>query len=591
MKKSSNKLKSIIRIYPYLFSKDRHIRLMLLTSIIFLLVTIALNISVPLILKKAIDLVGALENTSILLFVLYGFAWTVGRLTNHLRLIFVSRVIERGKRNLFKSIFKHLISLSFRFHSVRNLGGILNTVERSQFAFWPFFCGLFFLILPTVIEILVAAGILIYLYGFNYGATLLIVLFSYITFSYVGSKWSVKKQQVANKSSSSVSARFVESILNYENISYFNRSKQECDMFDSMLSNRENNAVKQHLTSESIHLGQGLIMGTGLLSLTILTGQQVIYGNMKISDFILVNMYLLQFISPLGNLGFILRDMSEGLTNFLELDNIFDINPEITDKVDTLPLQYYHGEIHFNSVYFSYDSNKVILNDVTFTARSNKITAIVGPTGSGKSTIAKLLFRAYDICDGNITIDNQDIRQVKLSSLREKIGIIPQNPTLFMDTIYNNISYGNPEATYEEVLDIVKTVHLDKLIESLADGLNTIVGENGVKLSGGEKQRIAIARVLLCDFKLVVFDEATSSLDAKTEYLIQQNINKYLHGRTAIIIAHRLSTVMHADNIIVIDNGHVIQKGTHNTLINIDGYYKNLYLKQLSEASNTNLED
>lgn len=583
----SKRLNAALKLYPYIWPSDRIIRLRVLAAIFLLLTTIALNVGVPLILRRVIDLISSPFSTLFMaeiLLIAYGVVWTLSKLTDKLRFVVFIRVVERGMRLLCLNVFNHLISLSFRFHASRKTGALLSTIDRAQFAFWPFVCGLFFLIVPTIIEVVIAAVILIYLYGFVYGMILAVTLAAYMIFSVYGSQWSTVAQCVANEKSAQVTTTVVDSLLNYETIRHFVSQKHETKKCDHLLLEREVASTKHHTRGELVTLGQGIIMGVGLIALTWLSGTQVMSGALKVSDFILINVYLLQFMAPLGNFGYVLRDMNEGLTNIDEVMDILNEKPDIQDLPAAPAITLKEGVITFDNVSFSYDERRPILHHISFEIPSKKTTAIVGSTGAGKSTIAKLLFRYYDLSRGRILIDGQDISHVTQVSLQSAIGIVPQHTTLFNDTLYYNIAYGRPDALEKDIQKAIRHAHLDDFIASLPDGLNTVVGEHGIKLSGGERQRVAIARVLLKHPMILVFDEATSSLDTKTEQLIQKNIEEVSHNATTLIIAHRLSTVVHADEIIVLDEGRIAEKGTHETLLQAGGLYAQLWAKQTHES-------
>jgi ATP-binding cassette subfamily B protein len=583
MMKFSNPFKILLKLSRYIWPKDSGIRLRFLAAIFLLIATIALNVGVPLILKQVIDLISSPSSTLFMtqiLLISYGVVWTLSKLTDKLRFVVFIRVVERGMRLLCLNIFNHLISLSFRFHTSRKTGALLSTIERAQFAFWPFFCGLFFLIVPTIIEIVIAAGILIYLYGYVYGIILITTLIAYMIISIYGSQWTTVAQSFANEKTSQVTATIVDSLLNYETIHHFVSQKYEAEKCDHLLLEREIASTKHHTRGELVTLGQGIIMGIGLIALTWLSGTQVIRGVLKVSDFILINVYLLQFMAPLGNFGYVLRDMNEGITNLEEATNILEEKPDLQDKPNAPALTLTSGVVTFDKVNFGYDSQRTILKEISFKIPAKKTIAIVGATGSGKSTLSKLLFRSYDIDAGRILIDEQDLRDVTQQSLHTFIGIVPQHATLFNDTLHYNIAYGRPDAAEAEIQQAIKHAHIDTFIAKLPDGLNTLVGEQGLKLSGGERQRVAIARMLLKKPSIFIFDEATSSLDTKTEQLIQKNIEEISRNTTTLIIAHRLSTVVHADEIIVLDHGQIVERGSHEALLDHNGLYAQLWAKQ-----------
>lgn len=446
----SKRLSTVSKLYPYLWPNDWKIKLRLIVAISLLLGTMILNVSVPLILRQVIDAISAPSSAkliAVMLLVAYGLAWTLSKSMEHLRFLAVNRVIARGMRLLCLNAFNHLINLSLRFHSSRKTGEIISAIERAQYAFWPFFCGLFLIIMPTLIEMIAAATILTYLYGAQYGVILALILSSHITFSIFASQWSARTQSLSNEKSSQVSTMIVDSLLNYETIRYFDAKQFEYNRCNALLAEREDAATKQHFSAEVVQLGQAVIMGIGLIILTYLSGSQVINGTLKISDFVLINVYLLQFMTPLGYFGYVLRDMNEGLTNIQGVVDILDEQPDIHDRNNAAPLAIKQRIVTFDSVQFGYDPRRAILQNVSFEIPSKKTTAIVGSTGAGKSTIAKLLFRYYDVSGGHILIDGQDIQNVTQASLQSSIGVVPQHAALFNDTLYYNIAYGRPDAT------------------------------------------------------------------------------------------------------------------------------------------------
>ena len=579
------RLHTILKLTPYLWPKDWAIRWRFLISVFLLLTTIGLNIGVPLILRQVINVISLQPSTLIMaemLLLAYGVVWMLSKMTEQLQLVAINRVVERGMRLLCLNVFNHLLALSFRFHAGRKTGVLISAIDRAQFSFWPLF-GVFFIILPTLIEVMIATIILVCLYGWIYGVILAITLISYMIFSIYGSQWSTEAQRIANEKSAAVTENIVDSLLNYETIRHFVNQKYEHEKCNTLLVEREDASTKQHARGEFVTLGQGIIMGVGIIVLTWLSGNQVMNGTLRVSDFILINVYLLQFMGPLGQFGYILRGMNEGLTNMEDVMEILDEKPDLQDSPTASTLLFKEGVIVFDKVSFGYDVRRPILSEVSFEIPAKKTVAIVGASGAGKSTIAKLLFRCDDVSDGRILIDNQDIRDVTQGSLQSLIGIVPQHTALFNDTLHHNLAYGRPDATDADIQKAIEQAHLDTFIASLPDGLNTIVGEHGLKLSGGERQRVAIARVLLKNPAILIFDEATSSLDTKTEHVIQQNIEEISRNATTLIIAHRLSTVIHADQIIVLDHGRIVENGTHGELLKQGGLYAELWKKQTHE--------
>ena len=435
--------------------------------------------------------------------------------------------------------------------------------------------------MPTLIEIAAAAITLIYLYGLTYGLLLATVFAVFIYFTIKATNWSVNTLRVGNEKTSQATTKLFDSITNYEAIRSFCSQEFEYKRCDQYLREREDAMTKQHATVELVMLGQGVIIGLALILFTYLSGTSILSGKLIVGDFVLINAYLLQFMGPLGNFGHLFRDVNEGLTNLEDVLRIIDEKPEVKDQPNATALKLNNGAIIFEKVSFSYDPRRPILKNITFEIPAKKTTAIVGTSGAGKSTIANLLFRYYDPSSGNILIDDQNIRSITQHSLQSNIGIVSQNTALFNDTLRYNIIYGNPLATDDELQQTILHAHLDTLIQSLPEGLDTVIGEHGLKLSGGEKQRVAIARVLLKKPAIFIFDEATSSLDTKTERIIQQNIEEISHNTTTLIIAHRLSTIVHADQILVLDQGQLVEQGTHEELLQQKGVYAQLWSKQI----------
>lgn len=574
----------ISRLFPFMWPNDWHIRVRFLFGVLVLFIFIGLNVGVPLFFRHVIDVISNKSSTLLLVesvLIFYGVIWMLSKTSEQIRLITMVRVIERGIHLLCLKVFDHLISLSLRYHSGRKTGTIVSAVERAQSAFPNLIWGLFFTIFPTLVEIIIAAIILIILYGALYGIILAAVLMIYMLFSIYGSTWNAAAVHEANQLYAQANNKIIDNLLNYETIRYFGNQQYEHDRCDKLLHERENAIVKQHFRGEMIHIGQGIIMGIGLILLTWLSGVKVYEGVFKISDFVLINVYLLQFMMPLGQFGYVFRAINESLANFKEILNILDEKSEIKELPNAKPLTITKGEIIFDNIQFAYDPRRPILKGINLKIPARKTLAIVGETGSGKSTIAKLLFRFYDPTSGRILIDNQNIQDVTLTSLHQSIGIVPQHTALFHDTLRYNITYSLPTATAQDINKAITLAHLDTLITALPEGLDTMVGEQGLKLSGGERQRVAIARILLIKPAVLVFDEATSSLDTKTEKVIQKNIEEISKNITTIIIAHRLSTIVHADHIVVLEQGLIAEEGAHEELLQLNGIYAALWAKQM----------
>lgn len=575
-------LQIIAELSPYLWTTSWRLRLRIFISLFFIITTMILNISVPLILKKIITSFSAQTAPAYiqLLLLSYGFLWLLSQITYQLREIVLFRVMAHAIHLISTKIFAHFHDLSLRFHLDRRTGAITSAIERAQDSFPDIFWGLFLSLIPTIIEILVAITILWSFYGSLYGLILLIILVIYTACSIIGSEWSANVQRISNEKHFSAQARIVDSLLNFETVKYFGNKDFERKQVDQLLQEVEDASTKKYVASESVHLIQGFVIGTGLIILTWLSGNSVIKGTMNVGDFILVNGYLLQFVQPLSWFGYFLRKIRKGLTDMENVFNMLHIKAEIIDAPHATNLKTDHAEIVFDKVSFGYNPLRPILKNVSFRVPTGSSVAIVGSSGSGKSTIARLLFRFYDVTGGAILINNHDIRTVTQQSLQKMIGIVPQDTVLFNNTLYYNIAYGRPDATTHQIAHAAHLAHLDNFIKQLPEGLKTIVGERGLKLSGGEKQRVAIARVLLKKPLIYVFDEATSALDTKTEREIQKNLEEISAGSTTVIIAHRLSTVTHADSIIVLEHGVVAEQGTHEELLKKGSLYARLWQKQ-----------
>jgi ATP-binding cassette subfamily B protein len=481
-------------------------------------------------------------------------------------------------------IFDHLQQLSLRFHVGKRTGAITMAIEKAQHAFPTIYWFLFLYIIPTMLEVLMAVGILWYLYSFIYGIALLMILILYLVFSMLGMKWSIRVQQLSNEKEIKANARIVDTLMNFSTVKYFANEQYEHILCDAVLIVREETATYKHFDTGLIHLGQGIIIGLGLIALTWLSGRSVVAGTMNVGDFILIHGYLLQFVTPLSYFGLLFRDLRQSLTDMENVIHLMNEKPEVTDTPHATTLSSSTADITFTNVKFHYEHRRAILHGITFTVPAGKTVAIVGASGSGKSTIARLLFRFYDVTDGSIAINGHDIRTITQDSLHKAIGIVPQDTVLFNNTLYYNIAYGRPSATREDVEQVIKLAHLDGFIKELPEGLDSMVGERGLKLSGGEKQRIAIARVLLKKPLMYIFDEATSALDTNTERDIQQSLEAISAESTTLIIAHRLSTVIYADTIIVLDKGKIVEQGSHQQLLDAQGMYARLWKKQNTKS-------
>ncbi|HJD67268.1 MAG TPA: ABC transporter ATP-binding protein/permease [Rickettsia endosymbiont of Bembidion lapponicum] len=579
---------SFYSLLPYLWSRDFNIRLRIVTSLICLLLAKVINIFVPIVYKYVID--GLNKNlalsVTIGMIMVYGGTKIFVQIFNELRNIIFSKVGHQATRLIALNVFKHMHNLSMRFHITRKTGGLSRSIERGTKGIEAVLRYSLFNILPTSVEIILVSGILWYVYGIWFSFTILVTMSIYVLYTFLISTWRISFAREMNQSDNTANNRAIDSLLNFETVKYFSNEEYEASKFNEALQSYEKSATKTTNSLSILNIGQDVIISLGLVALMILSATKINQGKMTVGDLIMVNTYLFQLSIPLSILGFAYREIKNALVGMEDMFNLLDIPEEVEDAKDAKELTILKGEVAFKEVNFAYNQERPILHNISFTIDSGKTLAIVGSSGAGKSTISRLLFRFYDINSGSITIDGQDIRGVTQSSLRKSIGIVPQDTVLFNDTIYYNIAYGDNLASYDEVIAASKNAHIHEFITSLPEGYNTQVGERGLKLSGGEKQRIAIARTLLKNPSIYVFDEATSSLDTKTEKLIQASLKEISEHYTTLIIAHRLSTIIDADEIIVLDSGYIVERGNHKTLLQQKGYYAELWYKQQEEENN-----
>ncbi len=573
---------------PFLWVKDTKIRIGIIASLFFTIFTIFFNTCIPLLFKNIINYCAAdvvLDSVLIqLLFVSYGVAWILNQVVQQVGFICIIRALERGMRMLNLRIFEHVQSLSMRFHLDKKTGSITNALDRTQSGFDAIFWALFLFIIPTIIEMTIISIIFIRLYGIDYSFILLCTAGCYCIFCWYAITVVDTIQEEYNQKKSLASETFVDSLLNIETVKYFNNQRYNYEKCDRILQQQEKVGVKLHSFGVLFYCGQKVIIGIGLMFLTVKSGNAVIAKIMSIGDFILINSYLLQFTAPLSSFGYVFRQIKKGLIDMGDIMKLFETVPEVCDVNYAHAINPAKADITFNRVNFGYTHERTILKNISLCIPLGKTVAIVGSTGSGKSTITRLLFRFYDVNSGAIFFNGRDIRTVSQQSLHKSIGVVSQDTSLFNDTLYYNIAYANLAATKEDVERAIELAHLTELIARLPDGYNTIVGQRGLKLSGGEKQRVAIARVILKNPALYIFDEATSSLDNSTERLLQQNLKTIAQGKTTLIIAHRLSTIVHADEIIVLDNGVIVERGNHAQLLESGGMYYKLWYNQEREV-------
>jgi ATP-binding cassette subfamily B protein len=496
-----------------------------------------------------------------------------------------ARVTQQVIRQIALAVFQHLHSLSLRFHLERHTGGVSRDIERGTRSISSLISYTLYSILPTLIEIALVIGILWSQYDWGFAAITGASLLAYIAFTVTVTNWRTEFRRAVNELDSKANARAIDSLLNYETVKYFNNEAYEAERYDRQLSQWAEAATKSQVTLSLLNLGQQLIIVLGVVAMLWRATGWVVDGRMTVGDLVLVNAFLFQLFIPLNFLGMIYRELRQAMTDIERMFHLLKTEREVADAPDAYSLPPGPVTVRFEGVGFAYDPARPILHEVDFTIPAGKTVAVVGPSGAGKSTLARLLFRFYDVTGGRITLNDSDIRQLRQSSVRTAIGIVPQDTTLFNDTLLYNLQYGRPDASREEIEAAVRAAHLDGFIASLPAGYDTRVGERGLKLSGGEKQRVAIARALLKNPPILIFDEATSALDSRTEKAIQANLREVAQGRTTLVVAHRLSTIMDADEILVMEHGRIVERGNHAALLTRDGTYARMWALQQQEDS------
>ena len=586
-------IQNLRRLFPYVWT----FRGRVLVALICLILAKVAIVGVPLLLKEIVDALDisksdisnrGVENAEVLvlplmLFLIYGALRLSSSLFNELRDAVFCRARYGAMRQLSTQVLKHLHDLSLRFHLERRTGNISRDLERGASSISSILNYMVFNILPTAAEFSLVAVILLGRYELEFTIITFGTVFIYIAFTLAVTEWRMHFRHTMNALDSKAGGQAVDGLLNYETVKYFNNEAYELHRYEQTLHEWEDAAVKSQTSMSILNFGQGAIIAVGLTLIMIYAGQGVVDGTMTLGDLVLVNTMMLQLFMPLSFLGIIYRMLKHTLADMQLVLDLLDKENEVPDKPNAKNLEVGLGEVQFDHVSFAYQGERPIIQDLSFTIKPGQKLAVVGSSGAGKSTLARLLFRFYDVNAGSIKIDGQTIDEVSQASLRKVIGIVPQDTVLFNESIYYNLAYANPEASREAVIEAARVAHIHEMIESLPEGYDTVVGERGLKLSGGEKQRVAIARVLLKNPPILVFDEATSSLDSKSEKAITQSLKEVAQQHTTLVIAHRLSTIVDADEILVMEAGRIVERGNHQQLLTKNGHYHQMWTLQQQE--------
>ncbi|MFT6981186.1 MAG: ABC-type transport system involved in Fe-S cluster assembly fused permease/ATPase subunit, partial [Marinobacter psychrophilus] len=574
--------KIIAGLWPYL--AEYRGRVILAVSML-VMAKVAI-VTTPIALKYIVDYLDQNRGADMVLWIplmlvlAYGALRFGSTLFSELRDAIFARVAERAMRRVSLRVFNHLHARELAFHLDRKTGGLARDIERGTNGISFLLRFTLFNIVPTLLEIAMVAGILLVAFNVSYVIAILVSVVVFVIFSIRVTEWRTAFVREANNRDNQSNSRAIDSLLNYETVKYFNNERFEAEQYDEDLDLWEQARLKNRTSMAVLNIGQAFIIGASMVAIMAMAVREVASGQMTLGDFTMVNAYLIQLFIPLNALGFVYREIRQSLVNVERLFGLLGDKPAIEDAADAKALAIAKGEVQFHDVRFSYHQERAILKGINITIPAGHTIAVVGASGAGKSTLARLLFRFFDVNSGSITIDGQDIRNITQDSLRSAIGVVPQDTVLFNDTLYSNLAYGRPGASEAEIHHAARQANLDVFIRSLPDGYNTRVGERGLKLSGGEKQRVAIARVLLKNPPLLILDEATSSLDSISEQAILDALNEVTQQRTTLVIAHRLSTVRDADTILVMDQGQIVESGGHNELLAKDGYYARLWLQQ-----------
>jgi ATP-binding cassette, subfamily B, heavy metal transporter len=576
-------LSVIRRLLPYLWEFKGRV----LLALAFLVSAKLANITVPIVMKRIVDGLSGPQQIAaipVALLAAYGALRLSSTLFNELRDVVFVKVAQRAMRRVALEVFHHLHALSLRFHLERQTGGLTRDIERGTRGIYTLLSFTVFSVLPTLLEIALVTGFLIYRFDVWFGVITIGALAIYVALTFVISEWRTAHRRQMNEMDSKANTKAVDSLLNYETVKYFGNERYEAGRYDENLRRYERAVVTSETSLGFLNSVQACVIALAVSLLMWRAADGIVAGKLTLGDLVMVNALLIQLYIPLNFLGVMYREIKQAMVDMEKMFRLLGENREIADKPGAPPLAVSGGAIRFENVDFGYDARREILKDVSFEVPAGKRVAVVGTSGSGKSTLARLLFRFYDVNRGRITIDGQDIRDVTQTSVRAAIGVVPQDTVLFNDTIYYNIAYGRPEATREEIENAARVAHIAQFIARLPTGWETTVGERGLKLSGGEKQRVSIARTILKSPRILIFDEATSALDSHTEKSIQAELSEISRDHTTLVIAHRLSTIVDADEIIVLEQGRIVERGAFRELLAANGRFADMWRLQQEEA-------
>ncbi|TYC63383.1 ABC transporter ATP-binding protein/permease [Rhodobacterales bacterium] len=581
-------LQTLANLWPYIWPSDRpDLKQRVLLAIFTLVIAKIVTVLSPYFFAWATDALTGEDNglpafivAPVMLVLAYNVARVLAVAFNQLRDALFARVGQHAVRQLAMLTFRHLHQLSLRFHLARRTGGLSRVIERGVKGIESIVRFTILNGIPTILEFAIMAAVIWYQFGFVYVIIVAVMIVAYVWFTIKTSNWRIGIRREMNDSDTDANSKAIDSLLNFETVKYFGNEKMEAERFDVSMAKYESAATRTWTSLSWLNFGQAVILGIGMAACMALSARAVLAGEQNVGDFVLINALLMQISIPLNFIGFLYREIRQGLADIEAMFDLLNVPEEIQDKADAKPLKAVEGKIVFRDVRFHYDPERPILKGIDFEVPAGKTIAIVGPSGAGKSTISRLLFRFYDVTGGAVEIDGQDVRDVTQESVRHSIGMVPQDTVLFNDTIAYNIRYGRPDASDEEVREAARMAQIHDFIENLPQGFNSEVGERGLKLSGGEKQRVAIARTILKAPPILILDEATSALDTHTEQEIQSALDEVSQNRTTLVIAHRLSTVVDADQIIVLEAGQIAERGTHTTLLESGGLYASMWARQ-----------